>query len=109
MVPTLLLALCIVARSDVPPPNTEGCEDKSAGDACKTDAEEDGGCVQRTCTRLDYSQGTPPSSVEYACLQCDPAAAPDDDTICGLTGGTVPLGLFGLALSLPLALRRRQG
>lgn len=76
VVPALAFALAgsllsaRTARADVPPePNS--CTGKAKGDAC-TEAGPGGVCVADTCSRLDYSKGTPPSSVEYECLKCGP-------------------------------------
>lgn len=101
-----LLLLADPARADVPPPNTEDCSDKAAGDACETDDGAKGGCVKSTCSRLDYSQGTPPGSVEYECLICDPAAG-SGSTICGVVDPSAALGPLLLAAVLPLVRRRR--
>lgn len=64
------LTYATAARADVPPPNQAGCEMKNAGDACTTDDEKDGSCVKQTCSKLDYSNGTPPTSVDYECILC---------------------------------------
>jgi hypothetical protein len=104
MFAAFLLSLCLSAHADVPPENTEGCSDKVAGDACTNDAGKKGACVKSTCSKLDYSNGTPPSSVDYECLLCDASAAPDNG--CSSTGHSA--GLVGLLLALPL-LRRRRG
>lgn len=95
----LTLALAATSFADVPPANTIGCNGKKAGDACQTDDKKSGGCKSSTCSRLDYSQGTPPKSVEYACLTCDPASKP-----AGCS--SAPLGAFSLAALVTL-LRRR--
>lgn len=102
-----LVALLTVAHADVPPADTEGCSGKAAGDACQTDAGEDGGCVTSTCSRLDYSNGTPPGSVEYECLLCDTAAKPAS-TICGVVDPRAALLPAVLAAALPLARRRSR-
>jgi hypothetical protein len=63
----LLLAaitLASTARADIPPPNMEGCHGKQAGAKCTTDSQRDGTCKQERCSRLDYSNGEPPGSVE---------------------------------------------
>ncbi len=103
MFASVLLSLCLYARADVPPANVEGCEGKVAGDACTDDAEKRGACVKSTCSKLDYSNGTPPSSVDYECLLCDDAAAPDS----GCSHGGPSVGLVGLLVGLPLLRRRR--
>ena len=70
------MARDVAARADVAPPNLGGCQDKKAGDACKTDDGKDGYCKTSTCSRNDYSQGTPPRSVDYECLLCTEGAPP---------------------------------
>ena len=99
-----LLSLCLSARADVPPENVEGCNDKVAGDACTDDAGKRGACVKNTCSKLDYSNGTPPSSVDYECLLCDNTATADNG--CSTVGQVQGLGMLGLLVALPL-LRRR--
>ncbi len=64
------LAVASPAFADVPPPDTSGCNMKVAGDACQKDDMSAGTCGAQTCTKLDYSMGTPPKTVEYACLVC---------------------------------------
>ena len=58
------------ARADAIPPDQDACTGKTAGAACE-DGGKTGTCVDATCTRLDYSRGTPPRSVDYACVKCD--------------------------------------
>jgi uncharacterized protein (TIGR03382 family) len=70
----LALLLHPPALADVPPPDTEGCDAKAEADPCRTDAGVDGACRKSTCSRLDYSKGTPPGSVSYECMVCTPAA-----------------------------------
>ncbi len=62
------------ARADAIPPEQDACTGKTAGANCQ-DGDKSGTCVDATCTRLDYSRGTPPRSVEYACVKCDTSAA----------------------------------
>ena len=72
---TLLLAT--PARADEgPPPSMFACGGKKAGDACSTD-EGPGTCVNSTCSRLDYSKGTPPGVVSSDCLKCQKSAPPE--------------------------------
>ena len=58
------------AHADVVPPEVGACQNKSAGDACTVEGGTQGNCAAKKCTRLDYSDGTPPSSVEYDCVSC---------------------------------------
>jgi hypothetical protein len=122
---TLLASLSLPhpARADVPPPNLAGCDMKKAGDACLKDDDSDGTCVQQKCTKLDYSNGTPPTSVEYDCILCSgPPATPTDpppadtaddgaaDESCSVAHPGVPAGLMsaGVAIAAGLLLMRRR-
>jgi hypothetical protein len=69
----LIMSSSGAASADALDPRTEGCEGKSAGDNCKQFSGGDGACVQSTCSKLDYSHGSPPTgSISYACLMCLP-------------------------------------
>lgn len=75
----LLTLLAAPALADVPPADTAGCGGRKEGEACKTDSGQAGSCVTSTCSRLDYSNGIPPSSKSYECMKCvssNEAAAP---------------------------------
>ena len=66
--PLLLLAalsLSSIARADLAPPNVDPCAGEQAGTKCTTDSGRHGSCQQTKCSRLDYSNGVPPGSVEY--------------------------------------------
>ncbi|MBL8918229.1 MAG: hypothetical protein JNJ54_05175 [Myxococcaceae bacterium] len=96
---TVLLLLTVPALADVPPANTTGCSSKKVGDSCETDDKKSGACRDATCTRLDYSRGTPPRSIEAPCLKCDPKSGG-----CSSTAGVaLPAGAFAL-----MSLRRRR-
>lgn len=69
-----LLLLSRTARADIVSPEISACSGKATGDACE-DAGKAGTCQPDKCSKLDYSRGTPPSSVEYDCAKCVPAAA----------------------------------
>jgi hypothetical protein len=75
-----VVVLCALSASlawaDVPPKDSIGCRDKTAGATCATDDGASGTCATATCTRNDYSQGPPPKSVPYECLKCVAGAAP---------------------------------
>ncbi len=130
---TLLLAVH-PASADVPPPNRAQCDGKVAGEACQTEAGTAGACTASTCSRLDYSHGTPPGSVDYACTLCveggdvtvsttppssapgerppssatAPSPVPADEPLCGLaTGAEATFGLTVLAMSALFGRRRR--
>lgn len=69
----LVAVVCLgvpIAWADVAPPNTSDCRTKKEGDSCQTDDKLTGSCQKQTCQRLDYSDGTPPSTVNYDCLVC---------------------------------------
>ena len=76
---TLLLGLiAAVSFADVAPPNSFGCNNAEAGDACQTDENKRGVCVSETCSGLDDSNledGGVPKSKEYPCLICSEDAA----------------------------------
>ena len=79
------------AFADIPPDDSAGCMSKAAGDACQKDDMSNGTCTSSTCTKLDYSMGTPPTSVEYACLLCKSGSngASDDEGGCSMKRGGV--------------------
>lgn len=61
-----LMTWTAVASADVVPPEVWECNNLDAGAPCAS-----GTCQPSTCSRLDYSQGTPPvGTVQYACLKC---------------------------------------
>lgn len=104
-----------LAFADLLPPNTQPCQGKAAGVACTTDDGQAGACRPATCSRNDYSEGPPPKTVTYECLQCSAAGpasdagaaqapeAPRRDGSCAAAPGT---GLAVLALALLRARRR---
>jgi len=114
------LTLASTARADVPPPNMDGCRGKQAGAKCTTDSQGDGTCKQERCSRLDYSNGIPPGSVEYDCLLCaasepgaatPPAAEPDAAPVPEAKGSsctTVPGASLGLTVLVAGWLARRR-
>ncbi|MBT9555928.1 MAG: hypothetical protein IV100_07865 [Myxococcales bacterium] len=113
-------ALSATASADVPPPDIQGCQSKKPGDVCTRDDGSSATCKATTCSKLDYSQGTPPSSVTYDCVLCNGDAAPPATTATGKNCATSPLGatpvsggaaIFGLAglAALTFGLRRRAG
>ncbi|MDP1921361.1 MAG: hypothetical protein Q8L14_34290 [Myxococcales bacterium] len=88
-----------VSSADVPPPDTSGCTNKKAGDACQTDDKKAGGCKAATCSRVDATQ-TPPKAVEYACVTCDVAAKP--------AGGCQAMPMLSVLALVPVVRRRRR-
>ncbi len=117
-----LTGLAAVAQADIPPPNTAGCQSKSAGAACKTDGDASGSCVTQTCSKLDYAHwdkdaSSSPPSRNYDCLKCELSTA-TTPTTSGSTTTTSssschagPVGsaaaAIGLAGAVALILRRR--
>ena len=116
-----------VLRADVPPPNVAQCNGKTAGDTCTTDDSKPGACASSTCSKLDYSDGTPPGTTTYPCLICTAGTAPSSTTTSTSSGSTTPTqggsgcslavaarvaGAGGLAVIVPaialLARRRRR-
>jgi len=80
---TSSLLLSLVARADIPQP-PDPCDSKAKDDACNVNGQA-GACVTQKCSKLDYSKGTPPSSLEFDCLKCvagapTPAATPTPAT-----------------------------
>lgn len=136
LVPGLALALAAsfiasTARADVPPA-PDPCDGKNKGDACEL-VGGPGVCVVEQCGRLDYSNGTPPTTKHYDCIQCaeapkqpveprpappvaatpaspaSPAAAPPPvaGAGCDISGGGAPLmGLIVLGIGFYKARRR---
>ena len=91
------------AWADIPSPDSSGCRGKTAGATCKRDDGSDATCVASTCSRNDYSNGPPPKSVQYECLECLPGPAPaQKKESCS----AVPAQTIGL-LALVLLRRRR--
>lgn len=95
------LAFASLAMADVPAPNND-CASKRAGDACTTDAKAAGACQSSTCSKLDYSDGSPPSTIQVPCLVCAAGVKPANGC------SAVPLaGPLGLALAAAVLRRRR--
>ncbi|MCY0990664.1 MYXO-CTERM sorting domain-containing protein [Nannocystis sp. ILAH1] len=70
----LVLAPALASADVPPPPSIASCQGATAGAACELDAGGAGQCAPWKCSRLDYSQGSPPSSVEYDCFRCAAAS-----------------------------------
>lgn len=124
----VILAVAGTARADVPMPDATACDTRKLGDACTTSAGEPGVCATSTCSRLDYSHGTPPGTTEYPCTLCtagragaaaDAGATTGSGTAipaphnsrCSLEAAGAPSeGLLFLAVAVVLPLlRRRRG
>jgi hypothetical protein len=106
---TFVAALAWPAAADVAPPNTSQCASSAEGDACTTDASKAGACVTQKCSKLDYSNGTPPSTITVDCLTCVETAAGSTSTGCSLAAGHAgTAGALLAALGLPLLVMRRR-
>lgn len=90
-----------VARADIPPENSQGCQSAKVGDACKDDDGHAGACVKSTCGRARGG--------DYECLLCDKTAAPAEapKSGCAAVGDGGIAGLAGLALTRRRARTRR--
>jgi MYXO-CTERM domain-containing protein len=68
-------------HADLIDPGEEACGGKEEGDECDLEGGQGSGvCAKQTCSKLDYSEGTPPKSKDYDCLRCqpgEPEPAPD--------------------------------
>lgn len=97
LIPSLLIACLSLGLSSVagaaPPagagPEEEACGGRSVGDACTLPNRALGTCQDGTCSRLDYSGGSPPKAIEQACVVCQPGAAHDGPPALG-SGGAPP-------------------
>lgn len=106
-----LAAMSAPAAADVPPPGSEECAGRPVGDACRVGGSE-GACQETSCTRLDYSNGTPPTPVSYPCLLCVEGATPTVEPRgggCAVRPGSSAMPHLGvLAGLLAVGLRRRR-
>jgi hypothetical protein len=100
----LVVMLSSAAWADIPPRDASGCNGKIEGAACKRDDGSEASCAKATCSRNDYSNGPPPTSVSYECLTCSGAPpAAEKKQSCAAMPGEALLGL------LVLLARRRLG
>ncbi|MFO0755374.1 MAG: hypothetical protein U0359_02720 [Byssovorax sp.] len=110
------VSLAPAAKADVPPPNKAQCDKAKEGDACVTDDKKDGACTKDMCSRLDYSDGSPPSTVTEPCLLCKAGATPSESSSsggsssggCSVAGGVPARSALWVAPALLFALRRRR-
>ncbi|MFO7566719.1 MAG: MYXO-CTERM sorting domain-containing protein [Enhygromyxa sp.] len=91
----LLLGLASSAAAAPPAgvgPEEQACVGRAIGDACTLPNNQLGTCAQATCSRLDYSGGSPPRAVEEPCIACKPAGAQPHDgpPMLGGDGGASP-------------------
>lgn len=127
LVGLMVLGHLRIGLADLPPPEAEMVCAK-AGDPCALSDGQSGRCVNATCSKLDYSQGTPPQSVEYSCVRCEAAGAaggqprdaepevaptrsepepPASESRCSIGAGNSPLWLV-VGLSFAFWCRRRR-
>lgn len=111
----IVVMLASSAWADIPPSDSLGCRDKIAGVACQRDDGSEGTCGNATCSRRDYSNGPPGTSVKYDCLKCLAAvqmvapppptpmpmpapapAAPEKKSSCAAVPVETALGLLAL-------------
>lgn len=64
------------AHASIQSPPEEACAGKAVEDACTLPSGESGACKADKCNELDYSQGSPPQSIEVDCIVCVAGAAP---------------------------------
>lgn len=64
------------ALASIQSPPEEACAGKGVDDACTLPSGESGACKADKCNQLDYSQGSPPQSIEVDCIVCVAGAAP---------------------------------
>lgn len=85
------------------------CQGKNANDACSINGK-DGVCLMKTRSRLDYSKGTPPSSVKYETLICEPVVQAGESGCSALPlSVSTFLPLLSLLLGFVLVGRLRRG
>ena len=72
VLPLLLSLICTPVFADVIDPSEDVCSGANEGDACGDPGQgvAEGTCQAAECSRLDYSNGTPPETVSYDCLIC---------------------------------------
>lgn len=101
------------ARADVISPEEDVCRDKAVGAACDAGGAA-GHCEASKCGRLDYSHGTPPSSIEVPCQVCVPGPVKGAERSgaknkgCSVDGGEGAVGSVLLGLGLVALARRRR-
>jgi hypothetical protein len=101
LLPAVLL-LSSAAWADIPPSDTYGCRNKVASAACETDDGRPGVCTTSKCSRLDYSQGTPPRSVQYDCLLCVATSTAPAKKATPVQSGQTSTSGYGVAPGIAL-------
>lgn len=89
--------ICGTALADVAPAEQGPCDSKTAGDACTTATGNAAGvCTTTTCSKLDYSHGSPPvGTIDYSCVLCVASTSQPSAGEGGVGGGTVDTGATG--------------
>lgn len=64
------------AQANIQSPPEEACNGKKVDDACSLPDGAKGVCKTSKCNQLDYSQGSPPKSIEVDCLICNTSGEP---------------------------------
>lgn len=90
------LALAPISAGAQPPtlggggeagPAEQACAGKSVDDPCSLPNGQAGVCGEGTCSRLDYSGGSPPKATEEPCVICKQGASPGTPPKLGGDGG----------------------
>lgn len=68
-------------------PQEQACAGKAVGDACSMPNDQPGTCAEGTCSRLDYSGGSPPKATEEPCIVCEPGLSPGNPPDSGADAG----------------------
>jgi hypothetical protein len=136
LVVAAVTSFAAVAAADIPSPQQEGCFGKAVGAACTYLENGFGPAMAGECANGTCYRATPDGSVSSPCLLCsDASAIPDAGSDAGADAGrdagssidagaaapapvtsggcsmshTGPLlGAFGIAMAVPLLLRRRR-
>jgi hypothetical protein len=114
------LALAAPARADIPPPDSEGCNMKSAGDACKADDGSDRTCLVNKCSKTLPNPNGGTTTTEYDCVLCNGPegssssntdGSADDDSGCAFRNRAAAgaAGAWALGAAVLLLGRRFKG
>ncbi|MFV8752157.1 hypothetical protein ACNOYE_16540 [Nannocystaceae bacterium ST9] len=74
------------AQSPEAGPDEAACQAKASGDACTLVNGRAGTCGPGTCSRLDYSQGSPPKASEEPCTVCVAGSSPQGPALGEASG-----------------------
>jgi hypothetical protein len=106
---TAVLTFSLQAAADVVSPPEFACAGKRAGDVC-TYGSTTGTCQDATCDQKQYLPDGGLSRTQVACERCTgPAPAGGSDSGgCSYGRAGSMLGALGIALCVPLLVRRRR-